>query len=165
MRFRYVGPSPDAKPLASGEIRRQIGLKLHAEDQCNLLYVMWRIEPKAELVVSIKRNPGQNTHEECGARGYTNIKPQRSVKLAPMMPGESHTLRTELSGSNLSVYADSSPAWQGSLGAALDGLDGPLGLRTDNARFELEYYIRPPSPGIASTPFDEKARCERSAED
>jgi hypothetical protein len=126
---------------------------------------MWRIEPKAELVVSIKRNPGQNTHEECGARGYTNVKPQRIVKLAPMMPGESHTLRAELSGNDLSVYTDNNLAWQGSLGSALDGVDGPLGLRTDNARFELEYYVRSPSPGVPSTTFDENAHCQRSAED
>jgi hypothetical protein len=165
IRFRYVGPSPDAKPLASGEIRRQIGLKLHALNQCNLLYVMWRIEPKAELVVSIKRNPGQSTHEECGAHGYTNIKPQRTVVLAPVTPGESHALRAELSGSDLSVYADNVLAWQGSLGSALDGVDGPLGLRTDNARFELEYYIRQPSPGTQPAAFDAQAHCQRSAED
>jgi hypothetical protein len=165
MRFRYIGPSPDAKPLASGEIRRQIGLKLHALDQCNLLYVMWRIEPKAELVVSIKRNPGQSTHEECGAHGYTNIKPQRTAKLAPMTPGESHTLRAELSSNDLSVYADNSLAWQGSLGSALDGLNGPPGLRTDNARFEFEYYIRPPSPGVPPTAFEAQSHCQRSAED
>src|SRR5260370_38399115 len=28
IRFRYLGPSQDAKPLASGELRRQLGLKL-----------------------------------------------------------------------------------------------------------------------------------------
>lgn len=28
MRFTYLGPSTESKPLASGEIRRQIGLKL-----------------------------------------------------------------------------------------------------------------------------------------
>ena len=43
--FRYLGPSAGAKPLASGELRRQIGLKLRAQDTCNLVYAMWRIEP------------------------------------------------------------------------------------------------------------------------
>lgn len=30
VRFTYLGPSVDSKPLASGEMRRQIGLKLHS---------------------------------------------------------------------------------------------------------------------------------------
>src|SRR5579859_7144712 len=30
IRFRYLGPSASSKPLASGEMRRQIGIKLHA---------------------------------------------------------------------------------------------------------------------------------------
>ena len=34
--------------------------KLRAEDACNLVYVMWRIEPQSRLVVSVKRNPGQH---------------------------------------------------------------------------------------------------------
>ena len=40
IRFRYLGPSNETKPLASGELRRQIGLKLRAEDACNLLYAI-----------------------------------------------------------------------------------------------------------------------------
>ena len=45
IRFRYVGPSKADKPLASGELRRQIGLKLRAADSCNVVYVMWHIAP------------------------------------------------------------------------------------------------------------------------
>src|SRR6266851_740576 len=32
IRFRYMGPTQISKPLASGELRRQIGLKLRAKD-------------------------------------------------------------------------------------------------------------------------------------
>src|SRR5262249_16626549 len=45
IRFRYRGPTQISKRLASGELRRQIGLKLRAEDTCNLIYAMWHIEP------------------------------------------------------------------------------------------------------------------------
>src|SRR5262249_50917915 len=45
IRFQYLGPSRDTRRLASGEVRRQIGLKLRAESGCNLIYAMWRIEP------------------------------------------------------------------------------------------------------------------------
>ena len=41
-----------------GELRRQFGLKLRAQDACNLVYVMWRIEPASKLVVSIKCRTG-----------------------------------------------------------------------------------------------------------
>src|ERR1700731_1340239 len=76
IHFRYLGPTQTSKPLASGELRRQIGLKLRAEDTCNLIYAMWDIEPDAAVAVSIKQNPGQHAHQQCGARGYTNFKSQ-----------------------------------------------------------------------------------------
>ena len=76
IRFQYLGPSQDSRPLASGELRRQIGLKLRAQDSCNLIYAMWRIEPDARVAVSIKRNTGLHTHEQCGANGYVNFKSQ-----------------------------------------------------------------------------------------
>src|SRR5262249_45349300 len=43
--FQYLGPSAASSRLASGELRRQIGVKLRARDSCNLVYVMWQIEP------------------------------------------------------------------------------------------------------------------------
>src|SRR6266849_5502686 len=67
IRFRYLGPSEGSKPLASGELRRQIGLKLRAQDSCNLLYAMWHIEPDSRIAVSLKRNAGMHLHEQCRA--------------------------------------------------------------------------------------------------
>jgi hypothetical protein len=140
IRFRYMGATPTSKPLASGELRRQIGLKLRAQDTCNLIYAMWHIEPDAAIAVSIKRNLGRHTHEQCGAGGYSNIKPQRRTNPPPIRPGETHILRAELHGSNLTVTADGKVAWRGTLGDEPELLDGPIGFRTDNARFEFEYY-------------------------
>jgi hypothetical protein len=68
IHFRYLGPTQTSKPLASGELRRQIGLKLQAEDTCNLIYAMWHIEPDAMVAVSVKRNAGMHTHEQCERR-------------------------------------------------------------------------------------------------
>src|SRR5215471_11090871 len=79
--FTYLGPAKDSSPLASGEMRRQFGLKLRAQDGCNLVYAMWRIEPKSELVVSVKSNPGMTQSSECNAHGYHNIKPTRDLKV------------------------------------------------------------------------------------
>jgi hypothetical protein len=140
IRFRYMGPSQSTKPLASGELRRQIGLKLRAEDTCNLIYAMWHIEPDTRIAVSIKHNAGMHTHEQCRAGGYVNIKAPRRLDLPPIRPGEAHTLRAELHGNDLTVTADGKVAWQGTLGNDTPSLTGPTGFRTDNARFEFDYY-------------------------
>jgi hypothetical protein len=145
IRFRYLGPTQTSKPLASGELRRQIGLKLRAEDTCNLIYAMWHIEPDAAVAVSIKRNAGMHTHEQCRAGGYVNFKPQRQIEPPPIRPGQTHTLRAELHGNSLTVIADGKVAWHGIFGNELPSLDGPTGFRTDNARFEFEYYAERPS--------------------
>jgi hypothetical protein len=78
-RFKYLGPTGNEARLGSGELRRQFGLKLRAQDACNLVYAMWRIEPESKLVVSVKTNPGQHSSAECGNRGYQNIKPRRRL--------------------------------------------------------------------------------------
>ena len=136
IRFRYLGPTQTSNPLASGELRRQIGIKLDAQDTCNLLYVMWHIEPDSRIAVSVKRNPGQHTHEQCGAHGYMDIKPSASIQPAKILSGDSHTLRADLQREKLTVSADGAVVWRGTLGNRIDDLVGPVGLRTDNARFE-----------------------------
>jgi len=148
IRFRYMGPTQISKRLASGELRRQIGLKLRAEDTCNLIYAMWHIEPDATVAVSIKRNAGMHTHEQCHAGGYVNFKAQRHADLPPIRPSETHTLRAELHGNDLTVTADGKVAWQGTFEDKLASLDGPPGFRTDNARFEFEYYADRPTKSI-----------------
>ena len=141
IRFRYLGPTGATKLLASGEARRQIGLKLRAQDTCNVIYVMWHIEPDARIAVSIKRNPGQRTHAECGARGYVNLRPRRSEPAVAVRAGSSHTLRAVLKGAELTIWADGALVWVGSLPANLLDFEGPVGLRTDNVAVELEYFV------------------------
>jgi hypothetical protein len=137
--FRYLGPSAESKPLESGELRRQIGLKLRAQDNCNLVYAMWHIEPDAGVLVSIKRNQGLSTHEQCDARGYINLKPTVDANFPKIAPGEEHTLRAELNRSQLTVTADGKIAWSGDLGEVVSALAGPVGLRSDNASFDFVF--------------------------
>lgn len=148
IRFRYMGPTQTTKPLASGEARRQIGLKLRAANTCNLIYAMWHIEPDAAVAVSIKSNVGMHTHEQCRAGGYVNFSAQRRVDLPPIRPDEIHTLRAELHGNELTVSADGKVAWQGIFGNELASMDGPPGFRTDNGRFEFEYYTDRPTRSL-----------------
>jgi hypothetical protein len=140
LAFVFRGETAASRELASGESRRQLGLKLRAQDGCNLLYVMWRLEPRPSLLVSIKRNPGLRTNKECGTRGYTRIKPERGPALAAapdLAPGASHTLRAEIEGDELRAWIDDQLAWRGPLPPAARELAGPAGLRSDNVSFDL----------------------------
>jgi hypothetical protein len=137
-RFTYLGPTPNEAPLASGEMRRQFGLKLRAQDACNLVYAMWRIEPESKLVVSVKSNPEEHSSAQCGNRGYQNIKPRRSSPVPTLEPGATHTLRAQMTGAELQVFADNSLVWEGAVGADALLSDGPVGIRSDNARLQIE---------------------------
>lgn len=142
-RFRYLGPTANEAPLGSGALRRQFGLKLRAQDACNLVYAMWRIEPEPKLVVSVKSNPGQHTSAECGNRGYRNVRPRRSVPVPALAAGGEHALRVETNGAQLRVFADNELVWDGSVAPDALGFDGPVGIRSDNARLEIELLAGP----------------------
>ncbi len=143
LRFTYLGATREQKPLASGELRRQVGLKLRARDGCNVIYVMWRIEPKPGLVVSVKSNPGQHRSDDCGNGGYQTVKPRTKARVPGLAPGDSHTLRAELQGAVLKVRVDGESVWEGTLPAEALSFDGPVGLRTDNGRFQVELLSAP----------------------
>ena len=136
--FTYLGPTGNEAPLGSGELRRQFGLKLRAQDACNLVYTMWRIEPESTLVVSVKSNPGQHSSEQCGNRGYRNIKPRRSTPVPALRSRDAHTLRAEMNGAEMKVFADNSLVWEGSVGTDALSFDGPVGIRSDNARLQID---------------------------
>jgi len=141
-RFTYLGPTAVQSPLASGQIRRQFGLKLRAQDGCNLVYAMWRFEPESKLVISVKNNPNEHTSAECGNRGYRNIKASRASPVPRVHPGESHTLRAEMNAAELAVFIDGTLSWEGNLGPEINSADGPVGIRSDNALLDLEIRAR-----------------------
>ena len=102
------------------------------------MYAMWRIEPEAKLVVSIKSNPGQHTSAECGNRGYRNIKPRRSSPVPVLRPGDRHTLSAEMTGEELKVRIDDKIVWEGAVGSKALAFAGPVGMRSENAHLEIE---------------------------
>jgi hypothetical protein len=155
VRFKYLGSTGNEKPLASGELRRQFGLKLRAEDACNLVYAMWRIEPESKLVVSVKTNPGEHSSSQCGNRGYRNVKPRRAQPIPALRPGATHTLRAEMKGAEMRVLIHDELAWEGDVGRDALDFDGPVGIRSDNAKLELELRSGQPS---SSQPISEGCR-------
>lgn len=151
-KVTYLGPSTGEKRLGSGELRRQFGLKLRAQNGCNLVYAMWRIEPKAELVVSYKSNPGMSTHAECGTHGYHNVKPTRDLTAPRLKEGENHTLRAEMKDTRMRVFIDGKLTWEGILDRKVLSFHGPVGVRTDNGRFKFELLASEPVGHGEKTP-------------
>jgi hypothetical protein len=145
--FTYAGPSATTTPLASGELRRQIGLKLRAKDTCNAVYVMWHLEPSPGIFVSVKRNPRWSTHVGCGDRGYRRVAPTFRASLPAILPGEPHTLRAELHGDMMDVLADGKLTWRAPLPLSALDFDGPAGIRSDNGTFDFELRV----PGGGAT--------------
>ena len=142
LSFVYRGAAPEVALLASGELRRQIGLKLRAQDTCNVVYVMWEIEPRPHVVVSMKRNPGRSSHSECGPTGYVALKPRAHAPAPPIQgTGERHALRAEIGAGSLRVEADGDVVWEGELPPAALELDGPAGMRSDNGVFDFELRV------------------------
>jgi hypothetical protein len=146
-RFTYLGATGNEARLGSGELRRQFGLKLRAGDACNLVYAMWRIEPESKLVVSVKSNPGEHSSAECGNRGYKNIKPRKSQPVPAPRSGETHVLRATMRGEEVNVFADNALVWEGSVGAEGGAFEGPVGIRSDNARLQIQLMAGEPAVG------------------
>lgn len=163
LRFEYLGPAQGETRLASGIVRRQLGIKLRAEDTCNVIYVMWGIEPEPGLIVSMKVNQGKSTHAECGVKGYKLIKPILAKPIAPIKIGEPRTLAANLDDSNkLTVRVDGEVVWEGIADAPAKTMFGYTGIRTDNVRMRFEWLsddneISPARKGARSAP---KVQCK-----
>ena len=139
VQFVYDGPTAETVPLASGELRRDISLKLRARDACNVVYVVYKIEPISELAVLVKSNPNARRSAECGDRGYQRLTPATSRPVPEIRVGEPHLLKAEVDGESLTVFVDGELAWQGKLPETALAFDGPVGIRTDNGRFRFRF--------------------------
>lgn len=149
LTFTYRGESFETRELAGGQARRQIGVKLRAKDSCNVVYVMWRLDPRPKLDVSVKVNPGANIHKECGADGYTKVKPRRKTFVPAFEYGKTHTLRAEIVGDELYAWIDDKLRFQGTLPRAARAIKGPAGVRSDNVKFDLVSLAAPRGSGDA----------------
>jgi hypothetical protein len=147
LTFTYRGETFESRALAGGQERRQIGVKLRAQDSCNVVYVMWRLDPKPKLDISVKQNPLKTRHEECGADGYTKIKPRKKTFVPAFEYGKTHTLRAEIVGDELYAWIDDKLLYQGTLPESARALKGPAGLRSDNVKFDLVSLAVPAGQG------------------
>lgn len=136
--FRYLGPTLRQVPLASGEYRRQIGLKMRERNTCNVIYAMWHIEPTKGIHVSVKSNPKKNTHSECQDGGYKNLTPYFFSPTVPEIRyGESHRFGIRIDHNSIHIDVDGLGVWSGELPRETLGFEGPAGIRSDNGIFNL----------------------------
>ena len=147
LRFRYRGPSEKTAPLDSGAVIQQIGLKMHAMNTCNLLYIMWRIKPTEEIYIAIKRNPGKSKYKDCHANGYIVLG---RVPLKPLgitaATQKTHRLGasvTETAGRYAGeVTIDGRRIWSDDIDAKLiSDISGPVGFRSDNGSFIFKLFV------------------------
>jgi hypothetical protein len=144
VKFTYLGPTRKVSHLGNGEVRHQFGIKLKAQDICNLVYVMWNFDAQ-KIAVSVKLNPGQRTHEHCLDHGYiNNIKPQIWMPPPAVEVDQPHTLSAELEGQELKVQADGKVAWGGTLVPVVLEFKGPVGIRSDNAQVVFDFLVGGP---------------------
>lgn len=152
LAFRFLGDAETKRALASGQLRRQLGVKLRAANSCNVVYVMWRLDPRPMLEVSVKSNPGLRTHEECGASGYTKVRPERATDVPALVPGSTHLLHAEIRGDELLAWIDRELAWIGVLPPAARAIVGPAGFRSDNVALEILELAAPSAAPVACRP-------------
>lgn len=141
LRFTWLGATSEVVPLASGQLREQVGLKLRARDGCNVIYAMWRIAPPAGIVVNYKRNPDDHESGECGNSGYTTVRPRFMEPLERLSSGEAHVMHARIHANVMTVSVDGQRVWEGVLPADALSLEGPAGMRTDNARVRFELRV------------------------
>ena len=140
IKFEYLGPAAGETKLASGIVRRQLGIKLRAEDSCNVIYIMWGIEPQPGLIVSMKVNEGKTNHAECGVKGYKLVPATFEKAIAPIKIGEPRTLAANLDENDkLTVRVDGEKVWEGTAFPTAKTMYGYTGVRTDNVRMRFEW--------------------------
>jgi hypothetical protein len=141
VHFAYLGPTERTATLGNGDVRRQFGVKLRAQDACNLLYIMWWAAPTPNLAVSMKHNPGMQSSSQCRDGGYVNLQPARWTRLPELQSGSSHILRADLDNQELQVRIDGELMWDGRIPPAALSFDGPVGLRSDNVRVIFDALV------------------------
>jgi hypothetical protein len=140
LQFHYLGPTSNRVSSASGIEFHQIGLKLRSKDPCNLVYVMWRIQPTYELIVQVKRNEGVSTSQQCGGNGYSDVA---RIPFQPFVFGQLNELlawvQTDSNGhSEIHCWVNH----QEVIRAPIDvqGIDGPTGIRSDNGQYNFRFF-------------------------
>jgi hypothetical protein len=134
----------EAQALESGEIRHQFGLFFRARDQCNLIYVMLRIDKTgnatdaAELSVQEKKNPGKSMHQDCANNGYRNLSSSSNSKRVKLSSTSINQLELHDTGKDFVVWLNGERVWQHDAEEFSRPADGYIGVRSDNIKWRFK---------------------------
>lgn len=151
--FVYRGDSSEIKALGSGEVRRQIGLKLDAQDTCNVVYVMWQFWPRARISVSRKSNPGKYKNSDCLDGGYKAVTSDSGAPVESPAVGSTHSLKARADADRLIVEVDGAVSWEGTVPGLADA-KGPVGIRSDNIKYDLLFFVSQGPKGMKEVLVD-----------
>jgi len=145
LRFSFKGRSDKTRKLASGSIKRQIGLKLRAKNACNLVYVMWSFLPTERITVHTKRNPGKSKSKQCGNNGYKLLKKYDVPASKSALDGRTARLQADFvtKGSTyyVDVYVDNKRVISVPIDASFgSNVVGAAGLRSDNGKYLFRFW-------------------------
>ena len=131
LTVKYLGPTTVKSPNADGSIQEQVGMKLRSQDNCNLVYVMRRINPNPSVSVSIKSNPGVST--TCGDKGYLMVK---SIPVLPPALNSTFVISAQFDKDDeiMTLKLDGRVLWMGDVPSVNKGT---AGVRTDNAKIQF----------------------------
>ena len=160
IEFEYLGPTSKDAPLASGRIVRQLGVKLNARDSCNVVYIMWNIDPDVGVQISTKVNPTKSTHAQCGVKGYKLIYESKPGEIPAIRIGEPRRLEAALKDRILTVKIDDKDVWHGDIGADAVKSSGYSGIRTDNVRVRFKWLTAPQLPADKAAKDAPKVSCK-----
>lgn len=160
IEFEYLGPTSTDAALASGRIVRQLGVKLHARDSCNVIYVMWNTDPSAGVQISTKINPTKSTHAQCGVKGYKLVYESKPGEIPAIRIGEPRRLEAALKDRTLTVKIDDKDVWRGDIGEDAVKSSGYSGIRTDNVRVRFKWLTAPQLPAGKAAKDAPKVTCK-----
>lgn len=109
------------------------------------------VHPKKRSGGFGEEQAGMHESSQCGNKGYTNLKPSFHSPAPEVRNGSKHTLYAELNRQKMTVAADGKVVWEGTIGPDALAFDGPVGIRSDNVRLELELFAEPSSARRAVT--------------
>jgi hypothetical protein len=137
--FKEVEDVKEKIAFLSGELRKQIGIKLYARNSCNVLYIMWRMGDSPSLVISYKYNPQDQEHRECGNHGYTTLQhlpiPLSALKNKERSKYDYSQITVFMKQQTLHVYLNGLFFTQVNIPSFVILPQSPEGVRIDNGHF------------------------------
>lgn len=110
-----------------GDAGGHLGVELRAASMLHLVYVMWRLTPRTQLIVQVKAPDAS----------YLRVKPLHAEYVDVPLPGRSHKFAARIEGDRLSAWVENHLVWTGKLPPPARALVGFAGMRADHVAADV----------------------------